>query len=1000
MGFKGDKVRHHNFGDGIAMHDYVEGEGFHGSQVKVDFGGTIRTVISSGLYNPAQKQRQVKIDQIKAEQKRKNAPQKALEAEQKAAEFVKQSNEKIQKEAERRIQAIQDKERYKNELIKQLEKQAVIKEQKIAALKAYFESDYLNATHFYETSCKQYVIADVFDNLRIQFIKNWLSQNLPKSDGKTINLDDEQALAVATVNGNVQVLARAGSGKTTTLVIRAFFLIKHCKIIPTEILLLAFNKKAAQEVRKKLLLLLHPMSENYLQERLEQEQSKNKLKTRAEIETQIIQSIIQEDDILLPHVFTFHALAYAIVHPEEAPLHNTENNLVLSQFVQNIIDGYLRDENHQPAIQQLMMDHFRADWIKIIEGGYEKDSEKFLVYRRSLPLLSLRGEYVKSYGEKLIADFLLEHNIDYKYEKNHPWNGINYRPDFTLPTSSRRGIIIEYFGLEGDSTYDQSSREKEQFWRNNKNWSLISYTPKDFVKLSHQEFVNILKTDLEALGLTCTKLSEEEIWQRCKDRAIDSFTKAMGSFIGRSRQLSYSHDDLIKKYLNYPNHADVETQFLDLAIQLYGDYLNSLENTGDDDFNGLIQTATTMLLNDKNTFETKDRTGNIAHLKHVFIDEYQDFSHLFNELIQAIKTIATNTDFFCVGDDWQAINGFAGSDLKYFSKIEKYLKTPTKLHITTNYRSPTPIVDMGNNLMRNRGVPAQANVKVDCVLSLVDINKFTPSPIEQDLHSGDLLTPVVLRIIKQSLIKGHDVVLLCRKNNINSYIHYAASKVNLGYEQKLERYLMFIRSFFVEEQRKKITISTAHKYKGLEKPTVIVLELTKQNYPLVHPDWVFNRIFGDSLTQIIDEERRLLYVALTRAENNLYIITDTKKPSPFLEDIQSSNFIRPIEWRHYPPGNLDGQATRVMIHIQNNGSVETGGTFPIKDLLKACGYKWQPITRSWTKSVALDTDGANQFKSEPWLRQASNIIIKFVDERGVEKRVFVIPERRQTTNQA
>lgn len=998
MGLKGDKVRHHNFGDGIVLHDYAEGEGVHGSQVQVSFTNTIRTVISSSLYNPAQKPRQVKINEIKAEQKRKNAQQKALEAEKQAAEFVNKNNERIQKEAERRKQAIQVRERIERERQKLLEEQVAIKQQKIAELEACFESDYLNAIHFYETSCQQYLTADVFDTLRINFIKTWLSQHVPKSNNKIINLDAEQALAVATVNGNVQVLARAGSGKTTTLVIRAFFLIKHCKICPTEILLLAFNKKAAQEVRKRLLLLLHPIAENYIKERLEQEQTKNKLKTRAEIETQIIQSIIQEEDILLPNVFTFHALAYAIVHPEEAPLHNAEHNLVLSQFVQNIIDGYLRDKNHQPAIQKLMMDHFREDWIKIVEGGYEQDREKFLVYRRSLPLLSLRGEYVKSYGEKCIADFLFEHSIDYKYEKNHPWNGINYRPDFTLPTSSKTGVIIEYFGLEGNVIYDQSIREKEQFWRKNNNWRLISYTPKDIANLTHQEFLNNLKTDLETLGFTCKKLTEEEIWQKCKDRAIDSFTRAMDSFIGRARQLSYSHDDLIKKYLTYSSDSDVETQFLDLAIQLYGDYLNSLENTGDDDFNGLIQMATSMLLNNKSTFETKNKTGDIANLKYVFIDEYQDFSHLFNELIQAIRKIAIHADFFCVGDDWQAINGFAGSDLKYFSQIEKYLKKPTKLHITTNYRSPAPIVDVGNTLMRNNGVPAKANVAKGCVLSLVDINKFTPSRIEQEVHSGDLLTPVVLRIIKQSLIKENDVVLLCRKNNINSYIHYAASKGYLGYEQKLERYLMFIRSFFPEAHRKKITISTAHKYKGLEKPTVILLELTKNNYPLVHPDWIFNRIFGDSLTQIIDQERRLLYVALTRAENNLYIITDTKKPSPFLEDIKSSSFIRPIEWRHYPAGNLDRQVTRLMIHIQNNGYVATGGTYPIRGLLKACGYKWQQTTQVWAKSVTLDSDFTNRLKSESWVKQASNIIIKIIDEGDTELRRWVIPER-QTMNQ-
>ena len=57
---------------------------------------------------------------------------------------------------------------------------------------------------------------------------------------------------------------------------------------------------------------------------------------------------------------------------------------------------------------------------------------RLLRFRRSLPRESLGGEYVKSYGEKVIADFLFEHDIAYKYERNHWWSGINYRPDFTI----------------------------------------------------------------------------------------------------------------------------------------------------------------------------------------------------------------------------------------------------------------------------------------------------------------------------------------------------------------------------------------------------------------------------------------------------------------------------------------------------------------------------------------------------------------------------------------
>lgn len=96
------------------------------------------------------------------------------------------------------------------------------------------------------------------------------------ADGVGLSLDEEQAAAVGAVNGNVLVTARAGSGKTRVLTARALFLHLHCGVPVHHIMLLAFNRRAASEIESRLREWLG-------------------------------------DDI--PHVMTFHALAYALVHP-------------------------------------------------------------------------------------------------------------------------------------------------------------------------------------------------------------------------------------------------------------------------------------------------------------------------------------------------------------------------------------------------------------------------------------------------------------------------------------------------------------------------------------------------------------------------------------------------------------------------------------------------------------------------------------------------------------
>jgi len=252
--------------------------------------------------------------------------------------------------------------------------------------------------------------------------------------------DDDQAAAIASVNGHVKVVSRAGSGKTMTLVNRTWFLMKHCNVDANEILLLAFNRKASLEMRRKLLALLHKDAESAVTaeiNRQRREANKRKRIDRFEVEASAVDTIAQKFNIRLPHVMTFHALAYAVVPLGEPLLYDEpEENQNLSQVVQQVIDEHLQMPDFKKQIRKLMLAHFREDWYRLVEGRYDQSKEEFLRFRRSLPRESLDGKYVKSYGEKIIANFLFEYDIPYKYECHYRWNGINY-PGGTASTTVR-----------------------------------------------------------------------------------------------------------------------------------------------------------------------------------------------------------------------------------------------------------------------------------------------------------------------------------------------------------------------------------------------------------------------------------------------------------------------------------------------------------------------------------------------------------------------------------
>ncbi|MFI7884512.1 hypothetical protein ACFMJL_23990, partial [Acinetobacter baumannii] len=78
------------------------------------------------------------------------------------------------------------------------------------------------------------------------------------------------------------------------------------------------------------------------------------------------------------------------------------------------------------------------------------------------------------------------------------------------------------------------------------------------------------------------------------------------------------------------------------------------------------------------------------------------------QLLSAIRQQNPKAEFFCVGDDWQAINGFAGSELRFFHNFRDYFGPFQQEYITKNYRSKRLVVEAGNALMHGRGKPANA----------------------------------------------------------------------------------------------------------------------------------------------------------------------------------------------------------------------------------------------------------------------------------------------------
>lgn len=830
-------------------------------------------------------------------------------------------------EAMRESKRREDEERARRKATE--EAQIARKSALVARLKERFEVDYLSADGVLAADSDAGLITDEeYSKLKTDFVQDWASRNLGQS------LDSEQASAVAASGGDILVVARAGSGKTTTLVTRAIFLQKHCRVSPRALLLLAFNKKAAEEMKARLAKAL---------------------------------------DDNLPHVMTFHALARAIVHPEETMVFDdpSADQFSLSREVQEVIDEHVRSKEHGGRIRALMLSHFREDWERIVDGRLQLNMDELLAYRRALPRESLKGDYVKSFGEKIIANALFEHGVEYWYESNFRWDGVNYRPDFKIPLRHKGSVIIEYFGMKGDTDYDEMSQKKREFWATSKEWIFLEFSPDDLTRNGVNAFIDILLRKLEKAGVSCQRRSEEEIWELVRKRALDRFTEAMKNFVSRCRKHNIEPHDIKAMVAAHRACSTAEGLFLEIGVSIYTSYLHHLTKKNKEDFDGLMWRSAKLIRQGQTRFarDKGKEQGNVSHLKYVMIDEFQDFSAMFFELIDAVRSVNPAVQFFCVGDDWQAINGFAGSELRYLTDFAQHFQHASQRSILTNYRSPKSVVAVGNALMHGLGPKARANRSEAGQVWLCKLDEFTPSAAEIERHNRDEITPAVLRLVKRFLDSGLNIVLVSRRNGIPWYVNYDN---NAGMASgTLSRFCEYIRSYLPEEDRKRIHISTTHQYKGLEQHAVIVLDAVQRSYPLIHPNWVFLRVFGDCVNDIVDEERRLFYVAVTRAMNSLALVTETRRESPFLDDIRRHYAFDPFLWKDFAPmPSLDG--ARLEIRVSN--------AYSVRDQLKDLGYTWNSKETYWHKVVPEEGFSFERLLAQTWVQP--KIKVEVYDERG------------------
>lgn len=751
------------------------------------------------------------------------------------------------------------------------------------------------------------------------YVAKWFRECVRYKNGEKeelYTLDNEQALAIAETRNNVLVAARAGSGKTRTLVAKIILLIAKYNYFYKDLLVFVFNTDARSEINERL----KNITVNGVQ--------------------------IVDDDM----ANTFHSFAYKLIYntPEDKDifgeiLYDRGHAQNRTAFIQELLKDFPKEKIYE---------FFRNESLRNQSG----DNNRYEIYDvlRDEQYDTLDGKIVRSRSEKIICDYLFEHGIKYHYENEIFTNGLekvcssendkkrlkkynSIKPDFYLPDYK---LYWEHWMFNGQEDtkaldanilpiYDKYVTErnwKQWFygkeWLDEKKKYLIDQRKSvfDFIDsnglietyrpqgVDRKKFEAFIYKILHYKGIHKDYLSKSERIDLVWEKQIKRFTKMVESFIDRAEQKYYMDFNRLKADIDELDCDERTKSFLNISFDCYRKYIyflrrdafgkSPLENERSGlaefsrygmDFNMLLKRAIEAIKRNTDS-AIKDI---ISTKKYIIIDEYQDFSELFYELIRTIIDVTSevnNVGLFAVGDDWQAINRFAGSDVSFFTSFRKYFPIDsTKHEISANYRSSNKVVSeslkvIQNSLNEYSDISAKSNVN-GSVFILDPSKTFIDYVGNEDWiyrdASSNIKTVHQKKIIEQNLKE-------CTESVIGNYIkdtHITKSILLLHRNNKFSFFLeiqqflellkeVVCRKYGVskDEANEKISMLTMHKAKGLESDVVIILEADKGVIPAIHQNTCLYEIFGESIQVSLDDQARLFYVAMTRAKEDLYIL--------------------------------------------------------------------------------------------------------------------------------
>ena len=527
------------------------------------------------------------------------------------------------------------------------------------------------------------------------------------------------------------IIAGAGTGKTSTIVGKVGYLTKSKKCKAGEILVIAYNRNAAEELRERIV---------------------KKLGIGVE-------------------VGTFHAIGKKILHDSKHPSRPHEF-VDQEEKLFTFLDQILKRCIGEGDFADLYTEYFKNHEFKNIDEVRDFKTElEYANWLRSNKLITLNNEIVKSHGELLIANFLFSNGVEYQYESfylpNNSMPEVDYRPDFYIP---EYGIYIEYFGIdEKGNTAEFIDAEK---YRSDMEWKFNTHREGNtklidlyFYQKRDRKLQSVLREKLEKLGVEFSPKPQEELFEVINNtKKGERFLRLVESFLSQYKEKQHVLElkDLVKK-----GQGDHRTLlFLSIFRILLKAYQQELTKNRRIDFGDMISKSAEMV-----------SLGKVdSNYKYIIIDEFQDISEGRYHLISEMLKQNPSTKLFCVGDDCQAIYRFAGSDHKIMTSFRSLFGRSTILKLDETFRYNDQIASVSERFITKNPSQIKKNLQT--------FSQKTSPQVFVHWHSDDRLSAATAAIdcIKQEYETENQTLLILSRYNHNKFRNEALSSIEQSWK--------------------------------------------------------------------------------------------------------------------------------------------------------------------------------------------------------------------------